>query len=207
MTEETKDFTEEKSEVEQTEELQEPKKTISEEELLKRISDLESTNSRLLEESKHYKLQKNKVLEEKLLAEGKKDEAIKSLNDRLAEYEEKEQIEKISIAVAQEAKRRNCPHWNHMFNATNPDIYIDPETRQVVGIKEWFDACESDDELKFIFFKSPERVKTDNRTPDLIESSINYKTDPMAYLLKVRKDSPDKYDQEFRRLVKEGIIV
>lgn len=167
---------------------------------------LRSTNQRLLEESKKYKSRMQKAEEEKLLAENNKDEIIRRQKEKLEEIDNRLMAKAISEAVSKEAMKRNCRHWDHLLNVGDTSLLeYDPETESVSGVKDFFDKHENDEDYS-IYFKKVEPVTTVNNTQTVQTSTIDYKSDPIGYLRNVKKNSPEKFDNEVRRMQNEGLI-
>jgi len=165
---------------------------------------LAATNNRLLEESKKHKRAKQKSEDEKLKIEGNKDVLISNMQSRIDDFEAKEDSEKVAGELSREAQKRGCPNWDLMYNAVSSDVQINPDTGVVDGVEAFFDACEADERLKKQFFADPEQVKTDNSIPT---NPVNlYRTNPAAYLKKVRKDTPEKYNETVAKMQRDGLI-
>ncbi len=180
-------------------------KMYSEEE----YSRLLSTNERLLEESKKHKANKQKVEEELLIAEGKKDEIIKRQKDELDEARREKKNYAITQALAVGAQERGLEDWDYLYNLADHDVIYDEDTGTVSGVKEFYDNCEKDERLKARFFQKPiEPVQTNNFTPSNNNNGpkFDYKTQPLEYLKDISKNSPEKYQLEVARMQREGLI-
>jgi len=177
-------------------------KTVSFEDFQK----LQATNARLLEESKSHKRQKQKLEEERLLAEGNKDQVIENLRGEITSYREREELDNIAIALETEASKRNCPDWDLMYGATGHGaVKYDRESGTVRGVTEFFDRCEMDERLNRIYFKGTKAVKTDNHTP-VVENVTSFHSDPMGYLMMIREKHPERYEETVRKMQREGLI-
>jgi hypothetical protein len=183
-------------------------KQLSAEELAQELQQLRSTNERLLNENKQHKAKRQMAEQDKLLAEGKKDELIKRLNDEVNSFKAKEESLLIADAVAREADRRGCKRWDQLYKLTDGEgIELDSDNGTVVGVKEFFDKYQNDPEYD-IFFKNTPVVKTENRVPSKDASliDIDYRKNPTEYLYQVKKKHPEKYAKECERLWQEGIL-
>jgi len=172
--------------------------------------DLEGTNSRLLEECKKHKSQKEKAQEDKLLSEGKKDEVIVNQRTKISEFEKKEEEGSIANAVALEARKRNCEDWDFVFNLADSDmVKYDSETGVVSGVKEFFDEAEKNDRFKK-FFSDQKHIDTDNDPPGdpppKGPNAINYRESPLEYLKACKKISLEEHSKAVIKLKKEGLI-
>lgn len=185
--------------------INEPAKVDDELSVLKnQNAQLASTNERLLEESKKHKRAKQKVEDEKLQIEGNKDKLISNMQTRINDFEAKEDSEKIAAALSREATKRNCPNWDLMYNAVNSNVEINSETGAVDGVENFFDACQADDRLNKQFFINPEQIRTDNTIPTIAVNT--YKSNPLAYLKKVRAETPEKYNETVAKMQRDGLI-
>ena len=186
----------------------EPESVIDEPDELAILKDqnaqLTATNNRLLEESKKHKRTRQKIEDEKLLSEGNKDKLISNMQTRLDDYTAKEDSSTIAGALAREAQKRNCPNWDLMYNACENNVVINPENGQVEGVENFFDACQADDRLNKQFFVDPTQIKTDNVVPTIPMNL--YKSDPRAYLKKIRTESPEKYNETVAKMQRDGLI-
>lgn len=172
--------------------------------VLEELERLRSTNQRLLEESRKYKERSKKSEEEKLLAEGKKDELIENLRKRNEDLRADIVSKEITEAIRKEANKRNCSRWDHLLKLTDAEgIEYDEETGRIDGVKDFFDRCEADPDYSFYFSKN-ERVATEVRTPAAESASIDYRKDPIGYLDKMRKEN--RYDEGVAVLRREGLL-
>lgn len=132
----------------------EPEMKMSADDLLKRVKELESTNSRLLEESKKRKSAAHDLkskLEEieraRLEEDGRwKDLAekrLEELNEKTTAYEalQKQMIfDKVKLAVSSEAQKAGCVHFDGLMKLGNASLLqYDEDSREVVGVKDFLE--------------------------------------------------------------------
>jgi len=173
---------------------------------LEEFAKLKASNDRLLEESKKWKSRTRKAEEEKLMAENNKDEIIRRQKQQLDEIDQRLMAKAISESVSKEAMKRNCKHWDHLLSVGNTDMLeYDPETEAVTGVREFFDYHENNEDYD-IYFRKTEPVKTITDTQTTSAQSIDYKANPIGYLREVKKNSPEKFNDEVRKLQSEGLI-
>lgn len=176
--------------------------------LAEELKRLRSTNERLLSENQQHKNRRKKAEEDKLLAEGKKDELIEQYKNEITELRTEKQTFHIAEAVAEEAKKRGCNRWDHLYRLTGGDgIKYDNDSGQVVGVEDFFNRYENDPEYDFYFQKVP-AVKTENRTPSVDSGIVDYSDEAavLARLKKLRETDRGKYNQEVIMLKQKGIL-
>ena len=150
----------------------ETKVSPSVEELMTQLEQLKSTNDRLLNENKKHKAKREQAEQEKLLAEGKKDELIQQLQQKVSDYSQRERNLLILDAVSKEGAKRNCSRWDHLYQLLGgKGIEVDENSGEVVGVKEFFDKAQSDDEYSY-FFNSKKFTPTENRVPTQVDNKI-----------------------------------
>lgn len=182
------------------------KKQLTADDLKAELERLRSTNERLLNENQQHKLKRKRAEEAKLEAEGKKDELIQSLRSEIQELSTEKSSLYIAGALEEEARKRGCARWNHLYALTGgAGIEYDPESGQVLGVKEFFDNCENDNEFSY-FFNKKRFVETDNFTPSNNETAIDYRKEPLKWLKHLKTISQAKYNEGVLKLQREGII-
>lgn len=179
--------------------------TVDQKALMERLEQLESTNGRLLEENKRHSARRKKAEEDKLLAEGKKDEVIQKLRQEVDTFREKDISNAIAMAVAEEAERRGCKRWDHLFKVTDGDgVDYDEETGQVLGVKDFFDRYEGNADYGF-YFQKESPVSTENRTPSQ-GAVVDYRNDPVGYARAAQKKGQVEYEAAVNLLRREGLL-
>lgn len=155
--------------------------TVSMEDLLRRTAELESQNRRLLDESKKYKSNWQKIKEEQAAKEQKtleeqgrykdlyaqKDQEYKSLVQSLMR-------EKVSSAVKMQASRYGCVDETALLKLGNSELLqYDEETQAVHGV----DAYLEDAKTKFPFlFKQSQTPSVNNAQPQGVVTQPKPKT-------------------------------
>lgn len=181
-------------------------------ELKAELQKLKANNERLLAESKKNKERRQQLEHEKLIAEGNKDEVINRLKADLDSMKMRERALAIADAIAKEAEKRNCKRWDHLYKLTDGEfeggqIEFDEDTGSIEGVADFFDYYSKNVDYSY-YFQPLNAVKTNNMIPSTNSSisSINWKQDPISYLIDVKKNRPEKFAQEANRLAKEGLV-
>ena len=118
----------------------------------------------------------------------------------------------VSAAIAQEAGKRNCKHWDLFLQSADTSLLdYDDQTGEVRGIQEFFDKHQNDPKYRDVFFTNRSRVIPNTDVPSIEVESKTYKADPLGALRKLRADARlsndySKYNALKLKLEREGLL-
>jgi uncharacterized small protein (DUF1192 family) len=179
-------------------------------ELKARIAALEASKSRVEDESKKNKAQKQKLQEQLLIEQGKKDELIASLKEQVEAQRERNKQRAILEAIALEAPNHNCEDWDFLYSLSDDScIQYDEETERVSGVKDMFLKARENKRFSK-FFSDSKQIETDNLPPGIPPKNsletIDFKANPLHYLREATKISPEQRALAIKKLQREGLL-
>ena len=179
-------------------------------ELEEELQRLRNHNLKLVDESKRFRREKEKAYEEKLKAENNKDELLKLKDAKLEAYKKKEMSLNITSAIAEEAAKRGCEHWDFLFQTGDTSsINYDEETGDVAGVQDFFDLHQNNPKYS-IYFAQGKEFKTNNAIPS-VTLDAELKSNPLAFIKKLKAEAVqtgdyNKYQLAVSKLQKDGLL-